>query len=225
MLTVLLVEDDKDLADTVTRNLEFEGINCHYATNGRAGYKLACEEHYQVLLLDLNLPGMDGLHLCQKLREKGDDTPILMLTARGELDDKLGGFNAGTDDYLVKPFALEELVARIQTLARRRSGEIKKLSYAGLVMDLRTKTVTRDTIPLKITPTGWQLLEALLRVAPDVVPRHELETAVWGDDIPDSNSLKVHISNLRKVIDSPFHGPLLHTVGRHGFAIKESAGS
>lgn len=221
MLTVLLVEDDRDLADTVTRYLEFEGISCHHASNGRAGYQLACEGQYQVLLLDLNLPGMDGLQLCQRLRENGDDTPILMLTARGELDDKLDGFNAGTDDYLVKPFALEELVARIQTLARRRSGEIKKLSYAGLVMDLRTKTVTRDNIPLKITPTGWQLLETLLRASPDVVPRHELETAVWGDDIPDTNSLKVHISNLRKVIDSPFTQPLLQTVGRHGFAIKE----
>lgn len=221
MITVLLVEDDLDLAATVERYLEFEGICCHHASNGLAGLQLAREEEYQVLLLDLNLPRLDGLHLCQRLREEGDDTPVLMLTARGELDDKLAGFNAGTDDYLVKPFALEELVARIQTLARRRSGQNKKFRCGDLEMDLDNKSIMRDSIPLKLTPTGWKLLELLLRAAPNVVSRQSLETAIWGNDIPDTNSLKVHISNLRKAIDGPFSVPLLHTIDRHGFAIKE----
>lgn len=223
MLTVLLVEDDLDFADTVVRYLEFEGICCHHASNGLAGYQLAREEQYQVLLLDLSLPRLDGLRLCERLREEGDDTPVLMLTARGELDDKLAGFTAGTDDYLVKPFALLELVARIHTLARRRSGEIRKLTCGDLVIDLGNKTVTRKSIPLKVTPTGWRLLEVLLRASPNVVSRQTMEAAVWGDDIPDTNSLKVHISNLRKVIDAPFSVPLLQTVARHGFAIKGPA--
>lgn len=221
MVTVLLVEDDLDLADTVIRYLEFEGMNCHHAANGQAGYQLAREQEYHVLLLDLNLPRLDGLSLCERLRKEGDDTPVLMLTARGELDDKLAGFEVGTDDYLVKPFALQELVARIQTLARRRSGESRILRCSGLVMDLDNKTVVRDVTAVKVTPTGWRLLEKLLRESPNVVSRQALESAVWGDDIPDSNSLKVHLSNLRKAVDASFPVALIQTVDRHGFVIRE----
>lgn len=221
MLNVLLVEDDLDLADTVVQFLELEGITCHHAANGMAGLQLAGEGQYQVLLLDLNLPRLDGLTLCERLRSSGDDTPILMLTARDGLDDKLAGFEAGTDDYLVKPFALQELVVRLEALARRRSGQVQKLSCGDLEMDLSDKTVIRGSTSLKISPTGWRLLEALLRASPEVVSRQTLEEAVWGDDIPDSNSLKVHIFNLRKVIDTPFPAPLLHTVAGHGFALKD----
>lgn len=219
MLNVLLVEDDLDLADTVVQYLELEGIRCDHGSNGRAGLQLAKEGGYQVLLLDLNLPRLDGLSICEQLRDYGDDTPILMLTARDGLDDKLAGFEAGTDDYLVKPFALQELVVRLEALARRRSGQVRKLSCANLEMDLSAKTVTREGLSLKVSPTGWRLLESLLRASPHVVSRQHLEEAVWGDEIPDSNSLKVHIFNLRKVIDTPFSRPLLHTVAGHGFAI------
>ena len=221
MLNVLLVEDDLDLADTVVQFLELEGINCHHGANGMAGRQLAMQGQYQVLLLDLNLPRLDGLTLCQQLRESGNDTPILMLTARDGLDDKLAGFEAGTDDYLVKPFALQELVVRIEALSRRRSGQVRKLSCGDLEMDLGAKTVTRKNITLKVSPTGWRLLESLLRASPEVVSRQTLEEAIWGDDVPDSNSLKVHIFNLRKIIDSPFSQPLLHTISGHGFVIKE----
>ena len=221
MLNVLLVEDDLDLADTVVQFLELEGINCHHGTNGMAGLELAMQGQYQVLLLDLNLPRLDGLTLCQRLRASGDDTPILMLTARDSLDDKIAGFESGTDDYLVKPFALQELVVRIEALARRRSGQVRKLSCGDLEMDLSAKTVTRQNISLKVSPTGWRLLESLLRASPEVVSRSILEEAVWGDDAPDSNSLKVHIFNLRKVIDAPFSQPLLHTVPGHGFFINK----
>lgn len=221
MLNVLLVEDDLDLADTVVQFLELEGINCHHGANGMAGLQLATQGQYQVLLLDLNLPRLDGLTLCQRLRASGDDTPILMLTARDGLEDKLAGFEAGTDDYLVKPFALQELVVRIEALSRRRSGQVRKLHCGDLEMDLGAKTVTRKDITLKVSPTGWRLLESLLRASPEVVSRQTLEEAVWGEDVPDSNSLKVHIFNLRKIIDSPFSHPLLHTVAGHGFAIKE----
>jgi len=223
MLNVLLVEDDLDLADTVVQFLELEGINCHHGANGMAGLQLAKEGQYQVLILDLNLPRLDGLSLCQQLRASGDDTPILMLTARDALDDKVAGFEAGTDDYLVKPFALKELVVRLEALARRRSGQIRKLACGDLEMDLGAKTLTRKGVNLKVSPTGWRLLEALLRTSPEVISRQKLEDAVWGDDLPDSNSLKVHIFNLRKVIDAPFQEPLLHTVPGHGFVIKEES--
>lgn len=225
MLNVLLVEDDLDLADTVIQYLELEGIRCAHGANGAAGLQLAKEGDYQVLLVDLNLPRLDGLSLCEQLRASGDDTPILMLTARDGLDDKLAGFEAGTDDYLVKPFALQELVVRLQALARRRSGQARKLSCADLEMNLSDKTVTRNGILIKVSPTGWRLLESLLRASPEVVSRPALEEAVWGDDIPDSNSLKVHIFHLRKVIDAPFAYNLIHTVPGHGFAIREGSRS
>ncbi len=219
MLNVLLIEDDLDLAETVIQYLELENIRCDYASNGMAGLQLLRDNGYQVVLLDLNLPRLDGLTLCKKLRAGGNDTPILMLTARDRLGDKLEGFAAGTDDYLVKPFELQELVVRIHALSRRRSGEVQKLRCGDLEMDLQGRSVTRGGMRLKLSPTGWTLLETLLRASPAVVSRQELEESVWGDDIPDSNSLKVHMFNLRKAIDSPFATPLLHTVAGHGFAI------
>jgi len=222
MLNVLLIEDDLDLAETVIQYLEFENIRCDYASNGMAGLQLLRDNRYQVVLLDLNLPRLDGLSLCKRLRSDGNDTPILMLTARDRLDDKLAGFEAGTDDYLVKPFELQELAVRIHALSRRRSGEVQKLRYDDLEMDLQIRSVTRNGVRLKLSPTGWTLLEVLLRAAPAVVSRQELEESIWGDDIPDSNSLKVHMFHLRKAINTPFAKPLLHTIPGHGFALSVS---
>ncbi len=182
MLNVLLVEDDFDLAETVVQYLELEGIRCDHGSNGMAGLQLAKAGGYQALLLDIIMPRLDGLSLCEQLRDSGDDTPILMLTSRDGLDDKLAGFQAGTDDYLVKPFALEELVVRLEALARRRSGQVRKFSCADLEMNLSDKTVTRDGVILKLSPIGWRLLEALLQASPGVVSRQQLEDTVWGDD-------------------------------------------
>ncbi len=219
MLNVLLIEDNRDLADTIIEYLELEEINCHYAANGAAGLQLAVETRYDVLLLDLNLPRMDGLTLCRKLRSEGNDTPVLMLTARDTLDDKLDGFRAGTDDYLVKPFELPEVVVRIRTLSRRRSGEILKLTCGDLEMDLQAHSVTRGKRPVKLSPICWKLLEVLLRASPAAVSRQALEDKVWGDDLPDSNSLKVHIYKLRKAVDTPFAEQLVHTIPGHGFVV------
>jgi len=224
-LNILLVEDDYYLAETVCDYLEMEGQICHHAGNGRLGLTLALEHNFHVILLDLNLPQMDGLDLCRQLRHKGIDTPVLMITARDSLGNKIAGFRAGTDDYLVKPFALEELVVRILALSKRKSGQIKKLSCGSLEMDLETKTVIRKNRDIKLSPSLWKLLEALLRASPGVVSRSELETALWGEDIPESNSLNVHMHNLRKAVDGPFSGQLIHTVSRHGFSLyRESAG-
>lgn len=213
------MEDDYDLAETVCEYLELDGINCFHAGNGERGFTLALENNYQVILLDLSLPRLDGLTLCKKLRDRGDDTPILMLTARDSLDHKIDGFRAGTDDYLVKPYALEELRARITALSKRRSGLCRKLGCHDLVMDFEAKTVYRRGQPIKMTPTLWKLLESLVRASPKVVSRTELEEAVWGDDTPESNSLKVQMYYLRKAVDSPFDERLIHTVSRHGFAM------
>jgi len=221
VLNVLLVEDDYDLAETVVDYLELESISCDFASNGMAGLHFIQENQYDVVLLDLNLPRLDGLTLCERVRASGNDTPVLMLTARDQLDDKLAGFAAGTDDYLVKPFELQELVVRIKALAKRRSGQAKLLSCGDLEMNLSARTVTRAGQGIKLSPIGWRLLENLLRASPEVVSKAKLVAAVWGDEPPDSDSLKVHLFHLRKAIDGPFARPLLHTVASHGFAIKE----
>ncbi len=219
MLKVLLIEDDLDLAETVIDFLELESIACDFVSNGVAGLQQAEQNNYDVILLDLNLPRMDGLHLCGRLRSSGDDTPILMLTARDQLDDKLAGFDSGTDDYMVKPFALQELVARVQALAGRRSGQARLLRCADLEMKLTQGTVTRAGREITLSPTGWRLLETLLRASPEVVSRKKLIESVWGEDPPDSNSLKVHLFHLRRAINTP--RPLLQTVAGQGFAIRE----
>ncbi|MFD2113410.1 response regulator transcription factor [Thiorhodococcus fuscus] len=221
MLSLLLVEDDLDLAQTLVDYLDLEGIRCDHASNGMAGLELMRRGRYDALLLDLNLPRLDGLSVCQRLRTDGNDTPILMLTARDRLDDKLEGFRAGTDDYLVKPFALQELVVRVRALARRRSGQAQCLRCADLEMNLAERSATRAGRSLKLTPTGWRLLEALMRASPAVVSRQALEAAVWGEKMPDSDSLKVHLFHLRKAVDAPFPTPLIQTVQGHGFALKD----
>ncbi len=221
MLNVLLVEDDFDLAETVIDYLELEDISCDYASNGIAGLQLIEKNAYAVILLDINMPGLDGYSLCQKVRHAGIETPVLMLTARDQLTDKLDGFAAGTDDYLVKPFALQELVVRIQALAKRRSGQTRILRYADLEMNLTEHVVKRAEQELKLSPTGWKLMETLLRSAPEAVSRQQLIATVWGEDSPDSDSLKVHLFHLRKALDAPFAEPLLQTIAGHGFAIKK----
>lgn len=221
MLDVLLVEDDRDLAATVMQYLELEGFRCDHADNGVMALQLGQQHTYDAMLLDLNLPRLDGLSVCQQLRAEGNDVPILMLTARDQLKDKLDGFRAGTDDFLVKPFELQELVVRLLALTRRRSGQVKVLQCADLRMDLTAHEVTRAGAPLKVSPTGWKLLETLLRAAPSAVPRQKLEQAIWGEDIPDSNALKVHMHHLRKAVDGDTDSPLLHTVAGYGFVVRE----
>lgn len=223
MINVLLVEDDRNIADTVVEYLAFKGIECHHAVNGERGETIANEGNYNVFLLDINLPKLDGLTLCCRLRKKGDDTPILMLTAKDTLDDKLAGFSSGADDYLVKPFALEELEMRIKSLSKRKSGQAQKLRCADLEMDVAQRTVTRAGCRINLSPTMWKLLESLLRASPNVVSREALEGEIWENDVPCSNSLRVYICNLRKQIDAPFLTPLVQTVSRHGFALYEKS--
>ncbi|OCH74242.1 response regulator transcription factor, partial [Vibrio breoganii] len=175
---------------------------------------------YDAVILDLNLPKMNGLEVCEKLRSLGIDVPILMLTARDTLDDKLTGFSKGTDDYLVKPFAMAELIVRVQALSRRKSGQTTILKVEGVELAPQTQTATRDGAELKLTPITMKLLKTLMRESPNTVSREKLMQSVWGDEKPDSNSLKVHMHNLRKAIDNRGERKLIHTIAGRGFAFK-----
>lgn len=224
-IQLLLVEDDIDLATAIIDYLELEDILCDHAANGLSGYNLIETNSYDVVVLDLNLPKMNGLEVCEKIRSQGIDVPILMLTARDTLDDKLTGFSKGADDYLVKPFAMEGLIVRAQVLSKRRSGQVSKLKIEDLELDLQEKIATRDGQSIKLSPIGIKLLECLLRESPNPVSRDKLMQSVWGDEQPDSNSLKVHMFNLRKAVDGNSDDKLIHTITGHGFALKREMAS
>lgn len=220
IIDVLLVEDDKELAMSVADYLQYENIRCDHAYNGFSGLTLAQENSYDVVLLDLMLPRIDGLSVCDMLRQSGKDVPILMLTAKDTLEDKEAGFLAGTDDYLVKPFAMKELALRVKALAKRKSSRSRKLVVDDLVLDLESRSVTRAGEVINLTRINLQLLEMLMRSSPNMVSRAEIEEKLWPDDTPESNNLKVQLYQLRQKIDKPFSKKLLETVVGQGFRIK-----
>ena len=223
---LLLIEDNPDLVANVADYLEGRGHTLDIAYNGFAGLGFALENTYDALILDLMLPGIDGLEVCSRLRAGGRTLPILMLTARDALDDKLAGFASGADDYLVKPFALRELEARLLVLARRGQGGppgagAERLRVADLELDLATRRLTRAGRPMELPPIPMRLLETLMRNAPNLVSRAELERAIWGDQPPDSDVLRAHLHLVRQTIDKPFPRPLLHTVRGFGYRLGE----
>lgn len=220
MLNVLLVEDDLDLAATLMDVMQLENMACDHASNGLAGLQLLQQQQYDVLVLDLNLPKLDGLSVCRQAREQGQDMPVLMLTARDALDDKLQGFEAGSDDYLVKPFEVEELLARIRVQARRRSGQARRIWRGDIQMWLDEHRAQRGERILNLSPTGWRLLECLLRASPSPVSREKLISAVWGENPPDSNSLKVHIHKLRKTLEQGGEPSCIFHIAGAGFALQ-----
>ncbi len=222
-MRILVIEDNRDILANILDYLELKGFTVDCAQDGLSGMHLALTQTYDLIVLDIMLPGMDGYQLCQKLRqEAGNNTPIIMLTARDALDDRLKGLHAGADDYLVKPFALSELVARIEAVLRRSSGANKRmLEVADLHYNLETLEVSRAGQLLKLNPIGLKLLAVLMQRSPAVVRREALEEALWGDDIPDSDSLRSHIHQLRQTIDKPFTTPLLHTIHGVGFRLAD----
>lgn len=220
-INTLLIEDDKDLAEAISDYMELDGFEFDFAYNGSAGLNLALTNDYDIILTDLNMPKMDGIDVCKSLREKGISTPVLMLTARDTLDDKITGFAAGSDDYLVKPFAMEELKIRLQALIRRSQGTVTSLSIADLSIDLDKHQTTRAGQLLKLPPVCWKMLVCLMRNSPNVVSKAKLEEEVWGDNLPSADSLKVHLFKLRQAIDAPFDNKLIHTIHGVGIAIRE----
>jgi DNA-binding response OmpR family regulator len=224
-MRILVIEDNRDILANVLDYLQLKGYSVDCAQDGLSGLHLASTGHYDLIVLDIMLPGIDGYQVCKRLREDAhNEVPILMLTARDTLEHRLQGLNAGADDYLIKPFALSELAARIEAILRRSQGSRKRqLKVADLVYDLDTLHISRAGQTLKLNPLGMKLLEILMRKSPAVVRREVLEDALWGDDCPDSDSLRSHVHQLRQVIDKPFTTPLLHTLHGVGYRLAEGA--
>lgn len=227
-LKILVIEDDPDLAANLVDFLEARGHLVDAAGDGVTGLRLATSQDFDVILLDLILPGMDGIALCHRLRREADNiTPVLMLTARDSLEDKIAGLEAGADDYLVKPFSLREVAARIRALARRAQATppMARLAVADLEFDTETYRVNRDGVALDLPPIPLRLLEALMRASPRVLSREELERAAWGDAPPDSDALRAHLHILRNAIDKPFGRPMLRTLRGLGWQIAPPDGA
>ncbi|MDH3839906.1 MAG: response regulator transcription factor [Chromatiales bacterium] len=221
-LAILIVEDNRDIAENVCLFLENAGHAVDYAAGGREALRRVGENRYDALIVDVMLPGMDGLALCRQLRDQNNvDTPVLMLTARDRLDDKLDGFDAGADDYMTKPFELEELEARLLALTRRASGRTKnKLIVGDIELDAQAMRASRAGIELDLSPTGFKLLQQLMLAYPNIVFRDDMERAIWGDDPPDSDALRSHVFALRKAVDRPFDHKVVKTVHGIGFRLQ-----
>ena len=222
-MKLLLVEDDQETAAYLKRALEEAGHTVDQASQGRDGLLLAVGESYDVVVLDRMLPQIDGVAILRTLRAAGVKTPVLLLTAMGGIDDRVEGLEAGGDDYLVKPFAMAELLARVNALARRPPPQDVQtaLKVADLEMNLLRRTVTRAGQKIELQPREFQLLEYLMRHAGRVVTRTMLLEAVWDFHFdPKTNIVETHISRLRGKIDKGFDKPLLHTIRGAGYVIR-----
>jgi len=218
---VLIIEDNRDILANLYQYFEALGHRVDSATDGLSGLILATHQDFDVIVLDLRLPRMDGLDLCQRLRQVHHrHTPVLMLTARDALEDKIVGFESGADDYMVKPFELPELDARLKALVRRAQGlqRVAVLHYADLTLDLETYEAYRGGRRLELPPIGFRLLALLMKAAPKVVSKLAMEREIWGDGPPETDALRSHVYALRQALDKPYPVPLLHTV--HGVGYK-----
>ena len=220
-MRILVVEDNKDLAASIVDYLDIQGHTCDLAFNGEAGLLAASQQSFDMYIFDISMPKLDGLALCRTLRQKqGDNTPVLFLTARDRLEDKIEGFSVGADDYLIKPFDFSELEARITAIYKRANNTLgSSLVVEDLCVDVNAEVVTRANQVIKLSPNNYKLLVVLMQRSPNVVLREELEYLVWGEELPDSDSLRSHIYKLRNKIDKPFLKPLIHTVKGRGFSL------
>lgn len=219
-MRILLVEDNMDLAESIAEFLNMNQCVCDFAFDGQQGLEQAIKNQYDVYIFDIAMPLIDGLNLCKKLRtDYYDQTPVVFLTAKDTLDDKLSGFEAGADDYLVKPFELKELLARINAIHSRKISTINILKIEDLTVDINTETVMRNDIEIILSPKSFEILVALMRRAPELVLRQEIEYLIWGDELPDSDALRSHIYQLRTKIDKPFDRKLIHTIKGRGVRI------
>ncbi len=218
-LRVLLIEDQHDIAANIWDFLERRGHEMDHCADGVAGLARALRGDFDAIVLDLGLPRMDGLELCRRLREAGRGVPVLMLTARDTLEDKLRGFAEGADDYLVKPFAMAELEARIRALQRRGRAGAGEVAYAALAYDPHTLTARREGRDIPLTRLQGALLDVLLREAPRIVPHARLIESAWGAGGADMAALQTQVYELRALIDRPFAQPLLQSVRGVGYRI------
>ena len=222
---VLVVEDDPDVRAALTRALSFEGYEVAIAEDGGRALEAVRQNPPDVIVLDVMMPFVDGLETCRRLRARGDETPILMLTALGDVADRVDGLDAGADDYLAKPFALEELLARIRALLRRSGGDVSDiLAFSDLEMNRGTRTVTRDGAPVSLTKTEFDRLEVLLRSGGRVATRDQIYRDVWGFDFEtSSNSLDVYVGYLRRKTEDGGRVRLIHTVRGVGYTLRDDS--
>ena len=220
-MKILLVEDCQSVAEVIFDYFEASGINLDYAATGTLGLSLAQSQKFDCIVLDIMLPGLDGISLRQQLRAEGNNTPIIMLTARETDSDMLSGFREGADDYIVKPFNLELLEARIHSLIRRNSGTgfINQLTYGFITLDINTHQVWRGKSELKLTPIGFKILKLLVQRSPNLVSRQEIEDVLWPDDPPDQDILRKHVYQLRNKVDTPFTENIIETVPKLGYRL------
>jgi two-component system OmpR family response regulator len=223
-MRILVVEDDKDVAGFVVKGLREASHVVEHTANGRDGLFLAASEQFDAIVLDRMLPGgVDGLRLLETLRSQGNATPVMFLSALAQVDDRVRGLKAGGDDYMTKPFAFAELLARVEALTRRGKGEgpATKLAVGDLEMDLLSRSVKRAGQKVDLQPREFRLLEYLMRHAGQVVTRTMLLEGVWDYHFdPQTNVIDVHVSRLRQKVDKPFAAPLIHTVRNAGYMLR-----
>ena len=221
-LNVLLVEDQQSIAKNIAEYMESKGHTFDFASQGKQGLELALENHFDLIILDLNLPKMDGLEVCQQIRKLSSrHIPILMLTARDSIEDKVSGFTAGADDYLTKPFSLQELEVRCLALSRRHLLQTSDVLTIGpLAIDRQRKQVSRDNKPLELHAMGVRIITILAEAYPQVVSRSMLTQKIWGDEPTESDAMRSHIYQLRNILDKPFEYPILKTVHGVGFTLE-----
>lgn len=222
MIRVLVVEDNREILGNITFFLETRNYVVDCADNAMTAMHLIGNNQYDVIVLDIMLPGgADGYDICRNMRQCHNATPVIMLTAKDSIEERLQGFDVGADDYLIKPFSLDELEARISAVYKRSVGSTSKLlRVADLSFNTDTYEVVRGGEKIELHPTLYKLLEVLMRQSPNVVRKELLEAAVWGDDLPESNVLKTTIHMLRRKIDTPFDDELIHTMRGIGYYIK-----
>ena len=223
-MKILVVDDERAVRDSLRRALELEGYSIELAENGEEALaRLESNSEPDAMILDVLMPGLDGLEVCRRLRGRGKELPVLMLTARDEVENRVAGLDAGADDYVTKPFALEELLARLRALLRRTGGSGDALGFAGLELDPRTREVRRDGETLELTRTEFSLLELFLLNPRQVLTRSIIFERVWGYDFGlSSNSLDVYIGYLRRKTEAGGKPRVIHTVRGVGYALRES---
>ena len=222
-MRILVVEDDREAAAYLVKGLTESGHRVTLAEEGRSGLTRATQESFDAVIIDRMLPGLDGLSIVAALRAARNQTPVLVLSALGDVEDRVKGLRAGCDDYLSKPFAFVELLARLEALTRRGSAETK-LAVADLEMDLLTRNVTRAGRIIDLLPREFRLLEYLMRHAGHIVTRTMLLEKVWDHHFdPQTNVIDVHVSRLRQKLDKGFATPLLHTVRGAGYTLRAPA--
>ena len=222
-MTILVVEDEKKLRDILKRALIHERYTVDTAADGEVGFNKALKNNYGLIILDLMLPKKDGMQVCKQLRSQGIHTPIIILTAKGVVEDRIQGLDFGADDYLTKPFEIKELFARVRAVLRRpKASEGLILKAGNLVMDTKAHEVTRGGKKIALTPKEYKILDTLLRKKGEALSREQLINEAWGPDFKEDNyELNVHIRYLRTKVDKGNSKPLIHTVRGVGYYIKE----